>query len=166
MLRDALFALALLTGCGSSNAVVADATDAATATDAPAADAPAARDVPAATDTPAAATDATPATDAAPAADAAVDLCAQPSPCRNDAPLTDMDIANCRASVTAQRGMPCEAENNAVGLCRARNIACGADGMTDFTMTAERFNAACMAVAMARETCCASPAAMGSANCI
>ncbi len=102
----------------------------------------------------------------APGTDAGPDLCATPSPCPNDARLTPEDIMNCRTSLEAQRGQPCGPENNAVNACRAQNIACGADGMTDFTATAERFNMACMALVMARETCCASPAGMGSPNCI
>jgi len=98
--------------------------------------------------------------------DAGPDPCATPSPCANDARLTPEDIMNCRTSLEAQRGQPCGPENNAVNACRAQNIACGADGMTDFTATSERFNMACMTLVMARETCCASPAGMGSPNCI
>jgi hypothetical protein len=98
--------------------------------------------------------------------DAGPDFCETPSPCPNDARLSAEDIMNCRTSLEAQRGQPCGAENAAVNTCRAQNIACGTDGMTDFTATSERFNTACMSLAMARETCCASPAGMGSPNCI
>jgi hypothetical protein len=102
----------------------------------------------------------------APGNDAGPDFCATPSPCPNDARLTPEDIMNWRTSLVAQRGQPCGPENNEVNACRAQNIACGADGMTDFTATSERFNMACMTLVMARETCCASPAGMGSPNCI
>ena len=98
--------------------------------------------------------------------DAGSDPCSTPSPCPNDPRLSPEDIMNCRTSLEAQRGQPCAAENNAVNDCRARNIACGTDGMNDFTATSERFNMACMTLVMAREACCASPAGMGSPNCI
>ncbi|MFO0627467.1 MAG: hypothetical protein U0325_17800 [Polyangiales bacterium] len=152
-----IFLPVLLLACGSSGATVG-AADAQVA-DVRTVDAHAPQDAPAPADVQAA-------PDVQTVQDAGPDFCATPSPCPNDARLTPDDIMNCRASIEAQRGQPCAAENAAVNACRQQNIVCGGDGMTDFTATSERFNNACMTRAMARETCCATPAGMGSPNCI
>jgi hypothetical protein len=158
--RASLALVLSLAACGSSTPVsgTMTATDAGAVADVPAAaDVRAAADVPVAADVPAAA-------DAR--ADGGTDPCAEQSPCPMDPRLTPMDIDACRMSLAGQRGQPCEAENAAVNECRARHIACGMDGMTDFNETSTRFNANCAARVTARDTCCMSPAGMGSPNCI